>query len=834
MQLNSTGGAISIGNDAVAQAINIGTGGAARTITVGNATGTTALDINLGTGGLNVDCTDGGLISLDAIGAPSNFTLTSTAAADDLTIALAGATNSSLILSSTGTGVDALQITASAGGLDITSSKALDITTSGNNSNITIDPHGSGTLALGSADNTAVTIDALALTLTSVNALTLTDGTASFALGGSGATSLSSATTLDLDCSGTMQLNSTSGAISIGNDDNDGAINIGTQGERSINIGTGAFADTITIGNTTAATAVNMTAPGGIRVAGLFAAAGTSGTFGTFSQSDATPSVAAGNVWKTYAASLTITDFDGGAAGQTIYVLSTDAVVFDLSAHLNGGTTNITTAAGDVTIWTNIDGTYWYLNSFMDQSSNMGSSGAYTLNELSDILIETNSLYIGPTAAGMSQTNTASYNIGVGVTALDAVTTGDNNTAIGYNAATALTTGADNILIGSGTGAATTAGSSLVIIGKGAGAADMTSAANGTVSIGASAGAAITTGAGNTIMGAFSGQSLTTGDKNTAIGQYSLDAQVTGDNNTAVGYNALTANATADTLGDNTAVGYSAGSGVTTGIKNTLLGSEVGLTSAIVSSGTLDENGTSTTVFTLESGQDSNDDVYIGLSIKFTAGTLVNVGSAQIISDYVGSSNTITTGAFSSTPQSGDTYEIISLSLTSGSNNSFIGYASGGLGTANNQTSLGYQAGCFAANQITLGNPSVTALRCADSTIASLSDQRDKINVSDSTFGLSFINSIRPVQYEWNRRHLEPGDSTSVLNGKTRVGFLAQELQSAMPNNENDILDLVYDANTNRLEAKYGNLIPILTNAIKELSAANDALVARVAALESA
>ena len=78
------------------------------------------------------------------------------------------------------------------------------------------------------------------------------------------------------------------------------------------------------------------------------------------------------------------------------------------------------------------------------------------------------------------------------------------------------------------------------------------------------------------------------------------------------------------------------------------------------------------------------------------------------------------------------------------------------------------------------------------------------------------------------------GDSESVLNGKTRVGFIAQELQNAMPNNENDILDLVYDVNPERIEAKYGNLIPILTKAIQDLSAANEALVARVAALENA
>ena len=257
MSLNSSGGEINVGNDAVAQAINIGTGAAARTITVGNATGATALDVNLGTGGLTVDCTDGGAISLDANGAPSNFTLASTAAADDLTIAVTGATDSSLVLSSTGTGGDALQVTSSAGGMDITSAGVLDITTSAGNSNINIDPHGSGTLALGSADNTAVTVDAVAITLTSVDALSLTDGTATLSLGGTGATSLSAATTVALDCTGAMSLNSSGGEINVGND----AV------AQAINIGTGGAARTITIGNATGATAVAITAgTGGVPI----------------------------------------------------------------------------------------------------------------------------------------------------------------------------------------------------------------------------------------------------------------------------------------------------------------------------------------------------------------------------------------------------------------------------------------------------------------------------------------------------------------------------------------------------------------------------------------
>jgi hypothetical protein len=54
MQMNSSGAAISIGNDADAFAINLGTGAAARTITIGNGTGVTSVVINNGTGALNI------------------------------------------------------------------------------------------------------------------------------------------------------------------------------------------------------------------------------------------------------------------------------------------------------------------------------------------------------------------------------------------------------------------------------------------------------------------------------------------------------------------------------------------------------------------------------------------------------------------------------------------------------------------------------------------------------------------------------------------------------------------------------------------------------------
>lgn len=83
LELNSSGAAIGIGNDADAFAINVGTGGAARTITVGNVTGATAVNVNTGTGGTTHTTTNGiftlntgtGAISLGADAFAKNITI---------------------------------------------------------------------------------------------------------------------------------------------------------------------------------------------------------------------------------------------------------------------------------------------------------------------------------------------------------------------------------------------------------------------------------------------------------------------------------------------------------------------------------------------------------------------------------------------------------------------------------------------------------------------------------------------------------------------------------------------------------------------------------------
>jgi hypothetical protein len=58
--------------------------------------------------------------------------------------------------------------------------------------------------------------------------------------------------------------------------------------------------------------------------------------------------------------------------------------------------------------------------------------------------------------------------------------------------------------------------------------------------------------------------------------------------------------------------------------------------------------------------------------------------------------------------------------------------------------------------------------------------------------------------------------------GTVRAGFIAQDFAKAQVGAE--YLDLVMDENPDKLEAKQGHLIPVLVQAIKELSAKVKAL----------
>lgn len=153
-----------------------------------------------------------------------------------------------------------------------------------------------------------------------------------------------------------------------------------------------------------------------------------------------------------------------------------------------------------------------------------------------------------------------------------------------------------------------------------------------------------------------------------------------------------------------------------------------------------------------------------------------------------------------------------------------IGVGAGGTMTGSNNICIGYQSQVSSAttsNQIVLGNSSITDLRCNVTTISAISDARDKKDVVDLPIGLEFIDSLRPVKFEWDRRD-------GSMAGIQEAGFIAQELDAAQgAADAEDYLRLVLKDNPEQLEAAPGKLIPVLVKAIQELKAEVDALKAK-------
>lgn len=149
--------------------------------------------------------------------------------------------------------------------------------------------------------------------------------------------------------------------------------------------------------------------------------------------------------------------------------------------------------------------------------------------------------------------------------------------------------------------------------------------------------------------------------------------------------------------------------------------------------------------------------------------------------------------------------------VTTGNNNVLLGNdAADSLTTGSNNIVIGWLSEATTPttdNSITLGTSYHNVLRCAVTSITSLSDARDKKNIEESTYGLDFVDSLKPVKFEWDTRD---GAKKDVKD----LGFIAQDLKEV----DDEYLGLVYSENPEKLEASYGRLIPVLVKAIQELS----------------
>ena len=267
LSINSSGGAINVGDDANTGAINIGSGASARTITVGNDASTkvdvnaTEIELDAGTGGiaLNSESTStteaiklassaGGMQLEIAANSDSQLRLRDSDGKVNLNLySHSGGVNDALHLTVTdSTKVNAIQLAAALGGLNFDA-------------------------------GSQVTIDAgTTIALTSTDALTLTDGTATLSLGGTGATSISGATTLELDATAgvTIDTTNTSDGIKLGTSTSGVPITIG-HGTSEVTV-----ADNLTVAGTASVTS-DATVGGNLVVTGNMTVNGTTTTIST-------------------------------------------------------------------------------------------------------------------------------------------------------------------------------------------------------------------------------------------------------------------------------------------------------------------------------------------------------------------------------------------------------------------------------------------------------------------------------------------------------------------------------------------------------------------------
>jgi hypothetical protein len=176
--------------DASASSLNLLGGeadAAAVRIQADNAAG--GIDVDAGTSGITIDTT--GAFSVDGAAA-SNITVASAEADENLTLSVTGATASSLILSSAGTGTDAVDINATAGGIDIDAAGALAMTAVG----VAID---SGAGEIDITTTGALDLNSAAATWDSSAGISLDAATASNFTTAAGDLDLSAAAELDLD-----------------------------------------------------------------------------------------------------------------------------------------------------------------------------------------------------------------------------------------------------------------------------------------------------------------------------------------------------------------------------------------------------------------------------------------------------------------------------------------------------------------------------------------------------------------------------------------------------------------------------------------------------------
>jgi hypothetical protein len=299
------------------------------------------------------------------------------------------------------------------------------------------------------------------------------------------------------------------------------------------------------------------------------------------------------------------------------------------------------------------------------------------------------------------------------------------------------------------------------------------------ITLGCYAGACNTCGCGNFYAGIGAGMCANVGVHNVVIGSYSY-TNATGSCNIVIGWGA----GLRVTGCRNTFIGQAAGRCTTGGYNNVFVGCYVGW-----------QNTT------------GKNNTFIG--DKAGCNNVTGINNTGI-GQFAGSGNT--SGTYNTFVGHG-----AGCNNTRGNNNIFIGCFSGtSSGPANITTECG---------RILMGNYNHT---CAQIQIAwtAVSDCRDKCIYGRVPHGRGFLQNIEPIEYAFKNRLT---GAITDPEGKRRYGFSAQNVLAA----EGDAPVVVSADNPDKLQITSDYMVPILVNAVNELSAEIEALKARIAVLES-
>jgi hypothetical protein len=320
-----------------------------------------------------------------------------------------------------------------------------------------------------------------------------------------------------------------------------------------------------------------------------------------------------------------------------------------------------------------------------------------------------------------------------------------------------------------------------------------------------------------------------TGNSNVAVGMDALSVS-TGDDNVAVGFEALCKN---DSL-YNTAVGRSAACNNIDGLAITAVGY------GALGSNTYANANTAVGSEALASNIGSSQDLWlqaentaVGYRSHFGGSGRWNtaVGSRSLEGNVSGVCQVamgVCALALATNSFENVAIGVCSLYNSQGTQGTAIGYRSGrNLVSGGNNVFLGALSGTDAlctlvsgSDHVILGNNSTTTiLQKVASTIGS--DVRYKKVHGEVPLALPFVQNLETIKYQWC-----DSETGEVTDDRYRYGFSAQNVIENEEDPEHPIIGS--NANPDMLTLSPTDMIPVLVNAIKELSSKMDSMQAEL------